>query len=206
MTKRAIRKEAYKSIVKEGKSHQETYDNIKEKTEGKSKFIADEISKFPSSGKADETKTIRYVFIGLLVLVGIMRAAGLLVLNEEFNFPMTVIAIGLLFSLLVPILGVFTALTHRVNNYNGVAILLALSILRSFRDENMVLDEITMIVLLPYIAVIALAFYIPSKLKTPYRIVNSAKTIEGKERNIPTIKFEDTRSRSNQSEVLDSGL
>ena len=59
-------------------------------------------------------------------------------------------------------------MTSKVDTYRTVGILLILSVLRSFTNGQVSPQTLDFIVLIPFVAAAALAFYIPAKLKTNY--------------------------------------
>lgn len=205
MSKRQAKKAAYKAIVKEGKSHQECYDSLRKEIKINAKDLAEEISKIPSTGKTNETATLRTFYLIILGIIIVLRALGAISLTEgNFELPMILlfVAVGVVF----PAYGIYGSVTRRIESYRSIAIILGLGIMRSFtRDAGEHIGPETLYVLIPFVAAIALALYIPTKLKTPYTTTMSQVKMEnGKTRNVVNYTFEDTRAVND--DILDSSL
>ena len=59
MTKKEVKKEGYKRIIKEGQNHQEVYDEMKTPKPAFNKVIAAELAKIPSKRSIAEKKYCR---------------------------------------------------------------------------------------------------------------------------------------------------
>lgn len=204
MNKRQIRKEGYQLIVKSGKSHQEAFDTLKGESSSDLKGLAEILSSIPSSGKQKEVAVLRYVFMGLLFVVILLRLASFLPLfiAGTVNTPLIITLIVL--GMIVPALGIYACLAGKTEMYNSVGILLGLSLIRSFSQGTFSADVVTIIVIGIIVLTIALAFYIPYKLKTPYTTSFSADNLNGSNQYITTYHFEDTRQK--MEGVLDDGI
>lgn len=201
MHKKQIRKIAYSSIVKENKSHQEAFDDISS-TEGvDQKMLADELSKTPSNGKQKSTLTLRYIFIGALTILAALRIMAIVLLGMEGNINGSLIGIMVLFGVFVPGLGIYAALFSKVEFYMSTGIFLTISLFRSITRGEMNAEPETLIGLVPFAIAVALAFYIPTRLKTVYKREVTERSVDGKLNKEIVYIFEDTRL--NQSDLLD---
>ena len=169
MTKRQTKKAIYQAIVKEGKSHQQTFEELRTSSDLDLESLATEIAKVPSAAKNTEFKSLIYTYIALLAVVIVLRSLGVFIMlydkNINMNFVLLLVAIGIVF----PVLGIVGALTSRVDSYRSIAIIMILGVVRSFNKQVIdSMDIYTVLVLLPYLAVVILAFIIPTKLQTNF--------------------------------------
>lgn len=204
MSRRKLRKKAHQLIVKEGLSHQQVFDDLRTECDFGLEKFAEDLSKFPSKARIEKTKNLRYVFIASLVLVSLLRIAGIFVLIQEMNLPFGFFIFGLLIALFVPVIGILAAILHHVNNYNGVAILMALGIFRGFTRGEIEFDMLTILLLIPFIVGIILAIYIPTQLKTSYKKTTSTIEKEGKKFKKTDYQFEEESPALWSDDLLDS--
>lgn len=202
MTKREIKKAAYESIVKNRKSHQETFDSLRLDKTSDLDELAEIISKIPSENKNNKYQNLRYIFIGTLILVLLIRSLSVVLYMLSEQADRTVMLIGLVVILIAPAVGIYAALSSKIDNYHSSAILLILVIVRSFR-ENIEPDIWTMLSIAPFLVAIALAFYIPTKLKTNYTKSTINEEKDGIIHKKLVYTFENSEELKN-SELLDS--
>ncbi|MBI1835634.1 MAG: hypothetical protein HYR91_00060 [Flavobacteriia bacterium] len=169
MTKRQLKKEIYTSIVKEGKTHQETFDKLRFEKGLGLEFIAEEVAKIPSKFKSEKYKNLIYIYIGALVLAVIIRLLTVFAISNTLSLGSPIIFLLLIVVLIVPAFGIYAALTSRIDGYKSVGMLLILSILRSLKELGNVDLTSYIIGLIPIVVAIILAFYIPTKLKMGYQ-------------------------------------
>lgn len=201
MIKKQIRTLGYKSIVKENKSHQEAFDEISQSPGVDLKLLADELSKIPSSGKQKATASLRYTFIGALVVLGGYRVLGTLLLLTDGVPDIGFMVFIILLSIFVPVIGIYTAISGRVEHYTTTGILLGMAVFRSVSKGEIHIDVNSLFFLLPVLIAFVLAFYIPTKLKTPYKRTVSNHFSDGQTQEKVNYHFEDTRF--NAMDVLD---
>lgn len=203
MSRRKLRKRAHKLIVKDQKSHQETFDLLRESCRFELDHLANDISSIPSRQKIESTKTIRNVFAVSLIIIALLRLAGIYYLIEETGMPISFALIGILISLFVPVMGILSAVFQYVSNYRVVAVLLTIGTVRGFLNEGVTLDIFTLIVLIPVIAAIGLAFYLPTKLSTSFKKSSQIIEVEGKKKKQTHYKFEESNSPLEDESLLD---
>ncbi|MFD1552872.1 hypothetical protein DNU06_08090 [Putridiphycobacter roseus] len=204
MNKRATKKAAYKAIVKENKSHQTTFDELRPVSEMTRTDLANEVSSIPSLAKFNELKNLRITYIVLLGVIVILRILGGLGLSEGMTINPILLMVAILISLLVPFVGIFGDLTRRYGSYRFVGILLIIGVVRSINPE-LFNDTLNLIFLIPFLAVIGLAFYIPAKLKTSYTSKVNKEEKDGKVITQTNIVFEE-ETQLNDSELLDDSF
>lgn len=202
MTKRETRKAIYKAIVKEGKSHQDTFDALKGSSELDSEALANEVSKTPSDFKKEKFKILILSYIILLGIVIVLRSLGVYALMAESNIDMNFILLMVALGIILPLAGIIGALTSRADSFRMIGILLLIGVIRSFTNQNIILDPLTIIALIPFAAVIVLAFIIPSKLKTTYTKKVLKEEFDGKTKTSLTYHF-DEEERIQRSDLLD---
>lgn len=204
MTKKEIRKSAHQSIFKNGLSHQECFDQLRDSNTSDLELLASEVSKIPSSGKTKRTAALRYTFIGFLVIIMLLRIMGIVVIGMEGDLDPKLLVILVLLGIFLPVYGIYGALTGRVEIYFFTGIFLIVSTVRSFARNAVELDSDTLIGLIPVAAAVILSFLIPSKLKTPFKKSLSPVEFDGKTVNRTEYIFEDTRI--SREDVLDSTI
>lgn len=192
MTKRQTKKAIYQAIVKEGKSHQQTFDELRTSSELDLESLANEIAKAPSASKNTQFKNLIYTYVALLAVVIVLRSLGVFVMlydkNINMNFILLLVAIGIVF----PVLGIIGALTSRVDSYRSIAIIMILGVVRSFNKQVIdTMDIYTVLTLLPYLAVVILAFIIPTKLQTSFSKKVDKVEIDGKIKSSISYVFEE---------------
>lgn len=200
MTRREIRKAAYKAIVKEGKSHQECFDSLKEDPKINIENLAKEVSKVPSTGKSEEFANLRNVYIVCLALVVVIRAISITQLTGALDGKALVFLI--LLGIIYPAYGIYAALVRKTETYNSMALIIGVNIIQSLaKTKNFDFNSIW--VLIPFVAVTVIALVLSFKLKTNYKKeIVTIKDPEGNSINKTIYTFEDTR-KSNE-EILDT--
>ena len=168
MTKRQLRKAAYKGIVKEGQGHQETFDLLrKERGTVTLDELATEVSKVPSRAKWHANRIAVVVLMISLALIIVMRGLGIFVIGLQLGVNRPLFLLSLVSGLLIPALGIVMLATKRTDQMKLLSFLFILSVFRSLKDFES-FDIYTLIALVPYIPAIGLGFWLPEKMKTPY--------------------------------------
>ena len=202
MNRNKVRKAAYKGIAKEKKSHQDFFDEFRKANRVNSELLAQETSKIPSISKMKETTALRYTYVVPLVVILALRIIGVTELTQAMRMSGGLIALALILSLGVPVLGIVAGLTQRANLYNPVGLLMALAIFRSFTNKSIEMDETVFIVLIPIVIVIILSYYIPTKLKTGYEKTVKKEMTGDKE--LTRVKYIFETSSVDSDEILDA--
>lgn len=168
MNKREVKKAAYKLIVKENRTHQETFDELRKTSKIELEALAEEVAKIPTPSMYKTLQNLQYIYIGALSLVIILRIFGVIALIPMININPTILLFAVLIGIFVPILGIYGAITSRVELYRTTGILITLSVFRSFSKGQFSNEPLEYLFLMPVLVSIALAFYIPTKLKTAF--------------------------------------
>jgi hypothetical protein len=204
MTKRQARKAAYRLILKESKSHQAAFDELSGDKGLGNDDLAEEISKIPSERKRKSFAPLVYLYIGLLLLIIALRSLSIYVLATSDTFNAALILMAVILVVAFPIYGIYGALTARNESYKTIAIIMGLSIFRSFRQSPDEFSTEFFLVLIPFVALIGLGLFIPYKLKTPYTIsvVKEQDGVQLKSKK----KYTFEASRLADEDLLDSEL
>ncbi|MFT5858811.1 MAG: hypothetical protein ACI865_000904 [Flavobacteriaceae bacterium] len=204
MTKREVRKTAYRHIVNEGKSHQQTYNDLRVATDTETDLLASEVSKIPSKNKRAKLKGLIYAYVGILALIITLRLLGGMAFFEESRINQQGLLFFILLGIIAPIYGIYGALTARVESYTTLAAVLALNIFRSVRYEPNFEDPILLLGYLPFLAGIVLGIIIPMKLKTKYTKAVTKKEVDGNMKSITKVTYE--KDQAQDDDLLDSQL
>ncbi len=206
MTKRQARKTGHKYIFTEGKSHQETFDSLRDKVEISAEELAKILSQIPSKYLYEKTRNLWTTFIGFLGIIIVFRIAAIfLLLSESFgNSPeilLLIAALGVLFPIW-GIVGTFKGQTHVITM---VPVLLALSYLRGISKmigQMSMADTIYPIFL---VGLSVTAYMIYKQWKTPYqtRTVIIDENAEVKKKRL---EFTFEEHEKVQDDLLDSSL
>jgi hypothetical protein len=167
MKKSEIRNYAVDRIF-EGKSRQETYLELKEDGVAKPEEIAEVVRYLPSLEMRKKNK-IPYlallVLLGLTVLFRILGVIGFLI--ED----LIALAVGYSLTTLIPIYFLYALGTYRMKVLNVIVYLGVLGFLRiaiDLRFNNGILEIIDLVI----VGLIAfLAFYLKSKMASPFEVV-----------------------------------
>lgn len=202
MIRSQIRNLGGKAIVKNNKSHQETFDELSQTPGVDRQYLAQELSKIPSNGKQKSTASLRYTFIACLIFLAALRVLAIVMLQAEVAFSLRFLGFIIIVALVVPVVGIYAALFHKIQYYQATGILLAFSLFQSIRRGELVMEVESLLVLVPFAGAVFLVFFIPSKMKTPFKKTVSEKYEDGKLVKKIDYVFEDTRV--NESGLLDS--
>jgi hypothetical protein len=204
MTKRQLRKTARIRIISEGQSHQQVYEALKDEPGFTRDEIALELCKFPSEAKRAQNRGLVGIFIGILAIIVVLRLLGTFVISESLKMNGPILLLVILIGVIAPVMGIVGAIQNRVEIYRAVGFLFVFSIFRSVKQLDTG-DAMTLIGFVPFVIAIGLAFWIPERLKTPYKRSTVTETdASGKERQVTQISFEATSGVN--GDLLDSGI
>lgn len=202
MTKKQIKKEAYKKIVKEGLSHQEVYDNLKTSKASFNVMIAAELKKIPSSKVMQEKQILKVIFLivlGLLLAIGILALYGLLQMGEN---PARLL-VSTIFWVFAPGFMIYGLLSRRMELIRSGAFALTFGLVRNFMNEGIIFDPVVFVFYGIWIASIVMGFGMGNWLKTPYNKKIYHEMIDGKKTTQVAINFDEAASEMGDSDVLD---
>lgn len=205
MTKRQLRKATYKAIVKENKSHQEAFDELSQDSSVDLDKLADELSQVPSPAKNSKLQTLRYLFIGILVLIILLRIVGMISLNELMQLDPKFLLLAVILGLFVPIYGIVGALTSRAEYYRTTAMLIALNLFRTLISGKMSTELFDLLFIIPSIIAVILGVYLPLKLRTKYVRNRISEDIDGIKQSKYEYTFENSKLPEN-NELIDSDV
>ena len=208
MNKRQIRKEGHKAIFKEGKSHSETFMILRGKSKIDGNTIADILSGIPSKVKHEETKILWQIYVGVLSLIVLFRLFYMYLVAQQFGLSdsvaVVILTTAFVFSVFVPILGIYGAITGRRHLLYGVAAFLIIGILRGIQRTNLGASIDTYVVFGLVAILLVLTIIIWSKWKTPYsKKIELIATDEGDKKSMRYV-FEESSNAS--PDLLDDSL
>ncbi|MFT6922254.1 MAG: hypothetical protein ACJA1C_001256 [Crocinitomicaceae bacterium] len=202
MGKLKTRRAAHDLIFKENKSHQEAFDTLSKEISGSKEGLAGEVSAIPSKAQYDRIKILIYIYVAFLSIVLILRSIGIYFVAQDIEQPVILLLLVAL-GIFLPVLGIFGALTARMEIFKSVGILMAMNIFRSISNSGG-LDELTLYVTIGLFAVCAgLAFFIPTRINTPFTKQLVETEIDGETKNSMQYTFE-TTNRNENNELLDT--
>jgi hypothetical protein len=176
MKRREMRKAAYQSIVVEGKTHQMTFDTLRKNTEN-DKWLANEVSKIPSVLKNEQHRAIRLIYIYLLFLVILLRLFGVLSLADDLKTSHIIAMIAL--GMVVPFVGILGSIKRKIHSYYMMTFLSFYIIFNTISTLAIQEYPVFLIGLFPLAGVIVLSIFIPSQLKTCFKVHIYPEEIEG---------------------------
>lgn len=170
MNRYQTRTAVYKAIVKDGKSHQETFDDLSTKTTLDQKWLANEIAKFPTKNANEKQNVLRYIYMGLLVLAILLRLIWIFSAYQVDQSNNSALVLLAALGILIPMIGIIGSIKRNIQSYTTIAIIGFINIFRTISYFQNTDNPLLLIGLFPYVGIIILALYIPTKLKTPYKI------------------------------------
>lgn len=201
MTKREIRKKGQASILKEGKTHQETYDALRNEKGIEADVLAEELAKIPSPSRMAATANLRYSLIVLLSLLIILRAITIAIYGAAFDFHPAIILPIVLLGILVPGIGIWAAFKGTYHQLFAIGLLIILSVVRGLKDTDFT-DTITLVILAFVMATVGICFFVAYNLKSTYRKTTRETSLNGQLRTQVYHEFESPSFDSD--ELLDS--
>ncbi|WP_430406130.1 hypothetical protein [Fluviicola sp.] len=203
LSKRELKKVAYQMILKEGKSHQETFENLRQTKSIPSDDLAELVAKIPSRQKLNERKVLNYIFIGLLVSVILLRSLSLLGLGTMMGMDMRFLLVALFAALVVPGIGIYGAVAGKTELYFSTGILLLLTVIRTIGNKNFTNQPLDYVFFIPVVLAAAIAFYLPGKLKTTYKKTVEKNEVDGELKPVAVYRFEES-NQFVREDLLDS--
>ncbi len=135
-----------------------------------------------------------------MALFALIRLLGISALTYGQVNPI-LLAVFLLLSLVLPGFGIYGAQTLKLNLLKSTSFILIIFTIRGLTQTGIIIEDLTW--LIPLAFVVALGFYLPSKMKTSY----TATLVKDKEsgKSQYNIIFKDDLSIDND-ELLDNNL
>jgi hypothetical protein len=205
--KKEISKKTRQLIVKQRKSHQATFEELRNEANGDIAFIAETVAKTTSHKTEERLKPLIWIFIISLSLVALLRMLGVIELLTVANVNIAIIIPVVLFSVVIPVIGIVASLTNKLDRLAFVGVMLLIGTLRGFtsKEAQVEMDLIFFIVMIPVLSAIILSFYLPYAAKIKYAKVGTRQLNKnGKEVVVQTYTFEE--ETNDNSDILDSAL
>jgi hypothetical protein len=202
MTKRQLKNEAYRRIIKDREPHDEVFESLAATDTGFSRQqIADELAKHPAPAQLAAATPWKMAFIVLMAIIILMRCLAIFMLGEStgVNAPLLLLAIAM--GLLVPVAGIVIAVQNRADGFRIISIFLALAFIRSVRNIDLS-DPVSMIGYVPFILAVVLGLYLAWRLKTSYLTqVETVTAADGSEKK--QLRYVFSRSAHANESVID---
>ena len=189
MTKKGVRKLA-KKMIEDGRSHQETFNEIKDLCDFSVEEIAKIMKLIPSKSKKEKNKVANTVLFIVLCFTIVQKIFfGLSLIEDLEGFAILII-------LLFPLLNVYFAYNVAVFNtpiYRMIAFFTIISIIQSLKNiSGITMDIFALIDIVIAIALIFLGFYLNTKMTVLYEVSNEKyENQNGESRLRKVITFEE---------------
>ena len=132
MTERAFYKKAYKLIFKEGKTHQEVYDQHVKESQLGPETVARAISMVPSKAKNESLKPFWTAFILLVVAMAVLRITTLFQYDQLVEGTLSTLIFAGIVIVIVPFFGIHAAMSGKATSYSGASLLSMIAVIRGF--------------------------------------------------------------------------
>ena len=200
LTKRQLKQQARKLILKQGLNHQTVYDQLKkERSDITKEDIAEVLSQIPSKEIIERTSFLRLLFSLCLILFFITQTIMFFV--EVGNSYNTDLLVYLFVGLVIPIMGLYGAYTHSSNFYSIVAGFVSVGFVDLISDFNL----FSFLAALPLLgaAIFGLILYKKSQLSFTEKMVQ--REMNGRAVNVYEYFFDQSKQEkeTHVSELLE---
>lgn len=206
MTKRQARNAGHKAIFIEDKSHQETFNELRDKTKISGEELAKILSQIPSRYLHEKTRSLWIGYIAILCLILIFRALSAFVLVQAtFNGSPKILLLLLLLGVLIPTIGIFGAYKGKMHLVTIVPVLILLHFFRSITksETSFSVEHIVFFVFVAVLGILAYRIYV--KWKTPFKKrVIVVKKEDGRE--VKQLEFTFDEVTKSNEDLLDASL
>lgn len=215
MTKRTLKKDIYRKIIKEKRSHQTVFEELRTQRVIKPTELIEEIAKYPSPNGMRKYHLLVIFFIISLSMLLVIRLLPLQYLTATFAPNKQAVLITVLVSMIVPVFGISVIIRKRFNEYKVIGLLLILGIIRSGLSIAggkvavgyfAIVSPVLLVLFLPLIACIVFAFLIPSLMKTNYTKQVKVEEVNGVKKKYLHAVFDSNGMSSSDEDLLDSEL
>lgn len=183
LNKSSLRKKAYQLIRQQRVDHQSAYDELKKlKSDCPKAEVAEIVSKIPSDAVNQKTFGVRIAFVICLVIVFLIRLLDFVA--AWYAIGGYEIFIFLFHGLVLPTLGIVSALTSRFRFYKLVAVFMFLASIGTVITAIRYSMPFVLLFAAPFVAAGILGFIIPSKLKVPYKKRMVQRELQGRTVNV----------------------
>lgn len=194
MTERQFYKKVYKQIFKEGKTHQEVYDEeVKESLLGP-ESVARSVSMVPSKAKYESLKGLLTLFIIMAMMFATVRLIIFLMYNQMADASLT----GLIFAgfvvLLIPPITVYSVKNAKLFLFGLVSLIAVAAIIRSYFSNDFGSETLQYLMVAFGIGIFILSSIIPRKMRVSYTQKIVDKEQDGKIVKRITYTFDESKS------------
>lgn len=178
-----MRKFAYKKIWKEGKTHQQVYDEILTLSNESPEEIALTLKSVPSPQKNQEKKSLWMIAALLFLGVAGLRSFALIVSPPEAMSDLGYVIPLVIFGIAMPLYGVYGATKGMIMAYGWMGITMITNVILVLAQTQYVSDSITYLT-----AIVAGLAMVSSGIVPRMLRVNYTRTVEEIESNGKTKK------------------
>lgn len=190
MNMNKIRRRAYREIWKEGKTHQEVYDQLRQETKESPGELATILSAVPSPQKNQEKKMLwllaAFLFFGLAVLrsFALIKTPPEEIPNLGYTLPI------ILFGIAIPLYAIYGVSKAKMLSYGWAGLSSLVTLIMVYAQTQFI--EGPMIHFTALVAGLAMlsGMIVPRMLKMKFETTVEKKEVDGKMKNRQVITFE----------------
>lgn len=186
-----VRRNAYKQIWKEGKSHQEAFQFAIENSNESPEEIAIALKSIPSPKVNMEKKLFWMIHILILLVVIALRVYALATTPSEELSNLGYLIPLLLFSIVLPIYGIYGARKGMMFPYGWVGLSMIVNLILLFAQEQFVPNAIIYVTAIAYVLGVLSAGLVPRLLRMKYTKHVEEFESNGKTKKRQVFKFEE---------------
>lgn len=206
MTKRQVRNAGHKAIFEDNKTHQETFDTLRDKSEISAEALAKILSQIPSRYHHDKTRSLWMAYIAIMSAILLVRVASALIAVEIlFNGSNNFLILLLLLGVLMPIGGIYAASKGKTHLVTLIPLIIGIHFIRVSLKyaSNFGIEHIAFLVLIASLGILAYKIYLG--WKTPY----TTRTVVVKKedgREVKRLEFAFEEVEKSNDDLLDAPL
>lgn len=185
-----IRRRAYREVWKEGKTHQEVYDAIREETKESPEELAIVISAVPSPAKNQEKKMFWMLTAFLLFCVAGLRSYALIETPPEeisklgYTIPLA------LFGIALPLYSILGVTKAKMLSYGWGGISSMVTLIMVYAQDQFISDSMVHVTAIFAGLAMLSGIILPRLMKMKFKVSVEKKEVDGKIKNRQVITFE----------------
>lgn len=189
MNQMKIQKRAYREIWKDGRTHQEVYDTIRNEIQESPEELATIISAIPSPKRNQKKRGLWLVYALTLFDVAGLRIYALMETPADQSSNFGYLIPTVLFGVLIPLYGVWGATRANLMSYGWTGISLLTTLVLLFAQTQYVDDTIVYITAASTVLGMVFAGMVPRLLKGKYDKTVEKTEVDGKTKSRLIITF-----------------
>ena len=193
MTERKFYKQAYQLIFKEGKTHQEVYDQFVKETKLGPESVARTLSMVPSKRKHESLKSVLMLFIGLVIGIAAIRLVVMFSTDQLEVMNIWTMIFAVLMIVGAPALAIYGSFNGKVYMFGGASFFIVCGIIRGFFSTDLGTEATQYAIIGMGVIAFILSSILPLRLRVGYEQKLIDKEKEGKIVKRITYTFDDTK-------------